>query len=221
MRKSVVRMLAVCLLAMMLLGSMVPACAASKKPKLSIEGETLYVGRGETVITATDMPKGAKFNSISSSDTEVLTVGKHDGYDGFGGLWMKPLKAGESRVTVKYSYGGKNLKLTRDFTVKKYPKAFAWIRIDGKKINLKKNKFQISVESYKRKKARVTFKLNKNWKVKACGGTGFSSSLIEAIAWSPKKVIDLSRYDAQINLYIDLVNKRTGDHFLYLIYLSR
>ena len=107
MKKTIVRALALCLLATLLPGTMTTAFAATKQPRINIEGKTPYVGRGETIISVADMPEGAKLKSISSSDTEVLTVGKHDGFIGFGGLWMKPLKAGESKVTIRYACKGK------------------------------------------------------------------------------------------------------------------
>ena len=49
MKKTIVRALALCLLATLLPGTMTTAFAATKQPRINIEGKTPYVGRGETI----------------------------------------------------------------------------------------------------------------------------------------------------------------------------
>ena len=114
-----------------LLAGLVPGYAAEKP---SIRGtRVLWVGVGKCAVLLDNLPEDAAGFRISSSKKDVIQVGK-DSDDAFG-MWMKPVKTGKSTVTITYKSGGKTRKITAQYKAKKYPDPFAWIKVDGKKLN--------------------------------------------------------------------------------------
>ena len=218
MKNKLLRLLSLCLLATLLVGAALPALAATKKPTMSVYGNALYVGLGKTVLDVDNMPEGAKYKSITSSDKKVLKVGRDDGFVGFGGLWVKPLKAGKSKVTINYTCNGKSLKLTRTFTVKKYHNAFSWIKVNGKKVDLKKNRTRVILEKYKKTGATITFKLKDGWKVTACKGTDLTEW--KDFTWKNGKSFKIPALDS-VDAFIWFKNKKTGEKYNYEIMFLR
>ncbi len=105
--------------------------------------------------------------SVKSSNKNVLKV-KKEGSKLFHGVRLIPRKKGKSKVTLTYKYDGRKYKATAVYTVKN-PDIFNWIKVNGKKIDLKKNKDRYWKTNYKKKKLRVKFSAKKGWKMDRLG----------------------------------------------------
>jgi hypothetical protein len=77
---------------------------------------------------------------------------------------MEPKKAGKSKISVTYEYQGEETTLKATFNVKKYPEPISSLKVNGKKLNTKKNHFNSSVK-WKSGKTKITVKASKGWKV--------------------------------------------------------
>ena len=71
----------------------------------------------------------------------MLKVGMQKDFSRWG-IWMLPLKVGKCRITIRYKLKGKTYSMSQIMTIKAYPSPIAWIKVNGKKVDLKKNKFQ-------------------------------------------------------------------------------
>lgn len=214
------RMLSLCLALMMLWAAAMPVSAESNaKPKI-ITGGIQWVGMGKGPVIISDLPDGAEIMSIKSSKPGVLKVGKGGGI-GPHDLWKEPLKAGKSKVTVKYKVNGKPKSVSATFTVKVYPDPFEYIKLNSKKIDLKKNIAVLIVQNYDKNKVTIKFKLKSGWKLsQKCSGYRIKGDEWLDVTWENGKAISLKGYDAA-DLYIDVVNKKTGQTCNFEFAISR
>ena len=139
------------------------------KPRL--EGGTIWMGRSEYWPSWSGLRGASKLVSITSSKKAVLGVKKGDS---LGNCTLLPKKPGSAKVTVVVKVNGKKMTLSANYTVKKYPNALKELKVDGKKVDLKKNKFGAQVNVSK-KKVKLDYKIAKGWKVK-CSYFDFNSN---------------------------------------------
>lgn len=217
MKNRLFRVLSLSLLLAVLAAGMLPGYAAAKP---SIITSTQWAGAGRGAVLVNNLPSDATSFSITSSKKDVIRVGCDDKKDA-GSLWLEPLKKGKSKITVKYKTGGKKKSVSTTFEVKAYPKPFDYIKINGKKINLTKNKLAYDCLNFKKTKLTIDFKIgNKDWKVNFLDGAKIKGDDFVDFKWKKGKAIKLAK-DEGAFIDIRLINKKTGDEFLYLIFVSR
>ena len=216
MKNKLFKALSLCLLLALLAGMAVPGCAAVKP---SIVKSTLWAGVGKCALIVQNLPDGAKSFSVTSSNKNIIKAGCDDRNDA-STLWIKPLKAGKAKITVRYKAGGKSRSVSATFTVKKLPKPFAWVKVNGRKIDLNKNKLGYDCLKYTKTKITVDFKLNSGWKVQFLDGAKIRGDEYKDFSWKKGKAVSLAR-DQRAILDIALVNKTTGDEFFYMIFVER
>lgn len=222
MRKSLLKALSLCLLLTLIAGTALPGYAGGKA-KPTIVNSPLWAGVGKCAVLVQNLPSDATSFSITSKDKSVLKAGCDDKKDRLS-LWVKPLKAGTSKVTVKYKSGGKVRSVSTVFTVKKYPDPFQWIKINGKKIDLKKNKIAYDCLKYSKNKITVDYKISSGWKLNGgdalWGYINREGQNTEMLSWKKGKAINLSSDFTDAVVAINLVNKKTGDKFFYMIFIT-
>ncbi len=215
MKSKLLKALSLCLLLALLAGLAVPGYAATKP---SIITSTLWAGVGRCALIVLNLPEDAKAFSVTSSDKSIIKAGCDDRNDA-GSLWIKPLKAGKAKITVKYKSGGKTRSVYARFTVKKYPNPLAWVKINGKAIDLKKNKLGYDVNNYTKKSITVDYKLSSGWTVKSRSVAKIESDDIKDSKWKKNKAISLAGCDMAI---VTLVLKnKVGDEFTYMVFVTR
>lgn len=218
MKKKALMVLALCLLLTLLAGSAMPGFAA-KKPALITGNGILWLTAGKCPVVAINLPSDATSFKVKTSDKSILKVGQQEGFGPYG-WWMEPVKAGKATITLKYKTGGKNKSVKGTFQVKEYPKPFEYIKINDKKINLKKDQSFHMIQNYSKNKITVDFKVKSGWKVTECGGDRIKGDDWMAFTWKKGKSISLKGYDAA-DILIKLKNKKTGETCDYEIAVSR
>ena len=106
------------------------------------------------------------------------------------------------------------------FKVKKYPKPLAWVKINGKKISLTKNKLGYDCNNYKKTSITVDFKVSADWKVQYLDGAKIRDDEYRDFTWKKGKAVKLAA-DQRAILDIALINNKTGDEFFYMIFVNR
>ena len=160
--KRFTRILSLLLVVFALAGLAGSALAATLKP--AIEPRTLWAGcEYYSSVDFVDMPENAKILSVKSSRPGIIKAHRESSniYDNY----LEPLKAGKSKITVKYKYEGKTSTISATFTVKKYPNPLTSVTVDGKARNLKANPYYLDINKYKGTKPLVKVKLAKGWKI--------------------------------------------------------
>ena len=220
MNSKLLKAVSLCLLLALLAGATLPVYAAAKP---SIQKDSLWVGSPKRSPILLDFPDEATIVSIKSANPAMLKVGKEKNF-GPWGLWMLPLKVGKCKITIRYKLDGKTASMSQIFTIKKYPDPFAWIKINGKKIDLKKNKYEIYNKKYSKKSFTISFKLNSGWKLaqSPCPGAYWiGDEYIDGIQWKNGKSFKMpGKYD-RLCAAIDLTNKKTGEFFNYEVWFTR
>lgn len=208
------------LLLALLCGAALPALAAPKTPKL--HAQMAWVGKN-IAVKIDNLPSSAKYvvEAITSSNPAVAEAGFSEGTPY---AWLVPKKAGKTRVTLTYRLNDQTKKLSAVYRVKAYPNPFAALKLNGSKVNLKKNPFEITFAPFKKTSVKVAFSLNKNWKVVALTGERMDDDDMgevgAAFTWENKKAFKLSSYENAV-LTLKLKNRKSGDIFEYTIYIYR
>ena len=216
MKNKLMRSFALCLLLVLLVGASLPGQAAAKP---SIITSTLWAGIGRCAVIVQNLPSDATSFSITSSNKAVIKAGCDDKKDA-NSLWVEPLKVGKSKITVKYRSGGKTRSVSTTFQVKKYPNPLAWVKINGKKISLSKNKLGYDCNNYKKTSITVDFKVSDGWKVQYLDGVRIRDDEYRDFKWKKGKAIKLAA-DQRAIIDIALINNKTGDEFFYMIFVDR
>lgn len=160
--KKTARILSLLLVALTLVSLAGTALAASAKP--AIAPRTLWAGcEYFSCVDFVNMPENAEIISIKSSKPSVIKAYRED--SGIYDNYLVPLKAGTSKITVKYKLNGKTTSISGTYTVKKYPNPLTSVTVNGAKINIKANKYYYDFNKYTKTKTMVTLKLAKGWKV--------------------------------------------------------
>ena len=108
-----------------------------------------------------NFPDNAKVTSVKSSNTKLLKVVSFT--SDIEETVLKAVKAGKPKLTIKYKVGSKTYTKSATFTIKAYPKAYQYIKVNGKAIDLTKNKFYYDVNKYTKTTAKIAYKLNSGW----------------------------------------------------------
>lgn len=215
MRNKVLNALSLCLLLALLVGLAAPGCAASKP---SIRGtRVLWIGTGKNAILLDDLPEDARSFKIASSNPAVIKVGKTSN-DAFG-MWMKPLKVGKAKITVTFKSAGQTQKIVATYQAKKYPNPFAWIKVDGSKLNVKKDKVTSEIPDWAGRTVTVDFKLNSGWKVTGLTGMRFKAEGGTPLKWKKNKAVKFLGAGT-IVFSIALENTQNGDPFEYILIVN-
>ena len=219
MQYSSLKILSVCLLLALILGACMPGFAADDKPALITGSGILWVGMGRTPVVASNLPENAKSFSVTSSKPSVLKVGKQKDFGPYG-WWMEPLKPGRAKITLKYKTGGKVRSVSGIFQVKNYPDPFEYIKINGKKVDLKKSQSNLFLKGYSKNSITINFKLKSGWKTDRLLGDRIKGDEWKACTWKKNKALSLKGYDAA-DLVIDLRNTSTGALCSFEIIVTR
>lgn len=220
MKKKLLSLLSVCLLLTLLASVMLPASAATKP---SIQKENIWVGSPKRTPILLDWPDEARIVSIKSANPSMLKVGMQKDFSRWG-IWMLPLKVGKCRITIRYKLKGKTYSMSQIMTIKAYPSPIAWIKVNGKKVDLKKNKFQFYSKNYKKETSNISFKLNPGWKLESnpCPGAYWiGDDFGDGIKWKNGKSFKLPAEYDRLCAAIDIVNKDTGDFFNYEVWFTK
>ena len=219
MKYDTLKVLSLCLLLALIIGACMPGFAADDKPALITGSGILWVGSGKCPVVAINLPANAKSFSVTSSKPSVLRVGKQKGFGPYG-WWMEPLKVGKSKITLKYKTGGKSRSVSATFQVKNYPDPFEYIKINGKKVDLKKSQSNLFLEGYSKNSITINFKLKSGWKATGLGGDRIKGDEWMECTWKKNKALSLKGYDAA-DLVIDLKNTSSGTTCSFEIVVTR
>ena len=219
MKYSSLKILYLCLLIALIVGTCMPGYAAGNKPALITGSGILWVGSGRCPVVADNLPANAKSFSVTSSKPGVLKVGKQKGFGPYG-WWMEPLKPGKARITLKYRTSGKVKTVSAVFQVKNYPDPFEHIKINGRKVELKKRQSNLFLEGYAKNTITINFKLKSGWKAIGLGGDRIKGDEWKECTWKKNKALSLKGYDAA-DLIIELKNTSTGATCAFEIIVTR
>ena len=220
MKKKLLSLLSVCLLLTLLAGATLPAWAAEKP---SIQKDSLWVGSPKRSPILLNWPEGAEILSITSSNRTMLKTGKQKDF-GPWGIWMMPLKIGKCRITIRYKLDGKTYSMSQTIQIKKYPSPFAWIKVNGKKVDLKKHKFEFITKKYTGKTFTIAFKMNPGWKLDSspCPGAYWDGDeFVDGIRWKNGKSFKMPDRYTRLCAAIDLVDKNSGEFFNYEVWFTK
>lgn len=215
MKNKLFKALSLCLLLSLLAGLSVQGYATAKP---SIRGtRVLWIGTGKNAILLDNLPEDARSFKIASSNPAVIKVGKSSN-DAFG-MWMKPLKVGKAKITVSYKSAGKTRKIADTYQAKKYPNPFAWIKVDGSKLNVKKDKVMSEIPDCVGQAVTVNFKLNSGWKVTGLTGMRFKTEGGTPFKWKKNKAVKFLGAGT-LAFSIALENTKNGDPFEYILIVN-
>lgn len=158
MKRRMLRVLSLCLLLVLVVAAM-PALAEKAK----VLPGTLYLGGMGSQVYVENVPSNAKLVSIKSSESKVLEADQM-GYT-ISDMAVFPRAIGKSKVTVKYKVGKKTYTISGTFAVKKFPKIFSSIKVNGKPLAGANTVDSFSFEGYKKNRAKISFKVKSPWKL--------------------------------------------------------
>ncbi len=191
--------------------------AASKGP-VKMKPRTLWLN--DEVYRGPDYKTSygdCKLLSIKSSKPGVIRAEKDSEYDDLYSGTLMPVKLGKSKITVKYKYQGKTYTTSAVCTVKKYPNPFKFIKVNGKKINLKDNLFSYNVDHFKKTRVKVQYSLSKGWKVTRAYTYGKNYSLVSVKNGSTVKVPKRTEWTC---IFLEVTNKK-GETMQYSLRFRR
>ena len=173
----------------------------------------------------------ATVTSIKSSAPKVLKVVKDKGGNGTVYFTLIGKKVGKAKLTIKFKKpNGKYGTKTKTVRVKAYPNMIKSLKINGKEVTVSKktNSYKYIKTGYKKSSVTVKIVPADGWKIDYTYGYkykyGSSSSkpikFTKAMAKGKEEVKFPSKYD-MLDLYVNLVNKETGDSVDYYIGLER
>ena len=215
MKNRLMRALALAML-LALVVSAVPAMAEAKGKTRSIISETLYAGTGDYWMTIKNWTWDETNVKITSSNSKVIKVPDKRF------PCLEPKKAGKAKITVKFKLKGKQYKISKTFTVKKYPKAIQSLTINGQKIPLKDwARLNYWYEGEMDQLVTVTINVNaaKDWKISKIKGYEVGMDAADgrkAITVKNNKQLTFGA-DYMGEVIYTLKNKKTGKTFKYTI----
>ena len=218
MKNRLMRALALAML-LALVVSAVPAMAAAKAKTRSIVAETLYAGTGDYWMTIKNWTWDETDVKITSSKPSVIRVPDKQF------PCLEPKKAGKAKITVKFKVDGKQYKISKTLTVKKYPKAIQSLTINGQKVTLKDwARLNYWYEGDMDKPITVTINLKaaKGWKISKIKGYKVGMDAADgrkAITVKNNKKLTFGA-DYMGEVIYTLKNKKTGKTFKYTIYVD-
>lgn len=190
-----------------------PAFAAKGK----LIPDTLWLGGMGSQVYVENVPDNAKLISVKSSNTSVLRADKF-GSEMYNMAVFPVSKTGKSRITVKYKVGKKAYTVSGVFTVKKFPKLFSTLKLNGKIITSSGTKDMYQISSYKKSKATLTYKAKSPWIVEHAEVHVIDSNDIRDITSGKSFRIPKGK-EAEASIYLG--NKKTGDRIRIAIVFNR
>ncbi len=190
---------------------------AFAEDKYFVHAETLWAGNTSSVSSPYgNFPDDIKIISVKSSKPKIVKITKNDNPTKIYDYQLVPLKAGKSTITVKFKEGGKTYTASGVFTVKKYPNPFEYIKVNGKKIDLKKNKYDYSPEKYTKSKAKISVKLKKGWKFENWEKLDFATNQYTHPKTLNGKSFKVGKDGTHVGFSI--VNSKGDSFFYYMIF---
>ena len=183
----------------------------------------MWAGGPENAVILLNWPESGKVVSVTSSNKSVVKVGKKKGV-GPNDMYMRGVKPGKATVTVKYRIDGKLGTASQVITVKAYPNPFAWVKVNGKKVNLSKNKYALRNKKYDKETFTISFKLNAGWKLETSplpGAYWIGDAYVDSFNWKNGKSFTLPAEYDRLCAAIDISNKNTCDFFNYEIWFLK
>ena len=151
---------------------------------------TMFKGQTSSVTVGNNKSsKTGTVTSVKSSNKSVLKVVKTtSGSD----KWyeVKAKKTGKAKLTIEFKTdSGKKKTLTKKITVKKYPNQIKSLTLNGKKIEVSKNKYKYSRKCSKTE-ATIKIKLKEGWEISDVNANLYNSenSKYEEVKSAKKKV---------------------------------
>ena len=173
-----------------------------------------------------DDGEAATVTSVKSSNKKSAKVSSYE-YDGETYYLVSFKAIGKAKITVKYKTpDGETGTLTQTVTVKKYPKPFKSLKVNGKTKKVSKNKYMCEVTKYKKTTAKVKMALNKGWKIADVSVTAndYSANKTKEIKVSKSAIKKgkafkfPKKYDS---LDINIGLKKGSKYMNYYIFISR
>ena len=187
----------------------------------------VFVGLPRTInVRNTKTGETAKVTSVTSSDKSIVKPKKKKSGDTTF-YQIKPLKKGTAKITVKFkTSSGKKQSLTKKITVKKYPNQIKSLTVNGKSVDVSKNKYTYN-KKFTGKKAKIGIKVKKGWTVYYASGSLYSSEAKKSKAVDDvlnkvkeeKNISFPAKYDS-LNVYILMISDK-GASISYTITLHR
>lgn len=185
----------------------------------------VFVGQVRNV-SVSKSGKTGDISSVKSSSSSIIKVISHgSGSD----KWyeIEPLKTGKAKLTVKFrTDSGKSKTLKKTLTVKKYPKQIKSLKVNGKKIDTGKNKYEYSKAGYTKTSAAIKMSVKDGWTIYSVTGTLYDSKAkkskdiknVKKKITKGKEISFPKEYD-NLNVYI---NMSKDDLFIsYYVNLNR
>ncbi len=117
--------------------------------------ETVYAGNGDDSATVT---------SVKSGNSKIIKV-KKSKFEGVTYYDLKYKKTGKTKVTVKFKTpSGEVFTKTKTIKVLKYPNHIKSIKINGKSVNVKKNKYYFD-KKVKGTSVNIKMATKNGWKI--------------------------------------------------------
>lgn len=210
MKRTLLKVLSLCLLLAVLAGG------ASALAEPHLRKLTLWLGATyATAVEGLEHDTWYEILSVKSSKPKVLKVRFDDG----GTLVdLKPLRPGKSTVTVTYMEDDDSHTVSATYKVKKYPKPFVWIKVNGKSVNLKKKKFAVTFDDYRKKNVKVQFKLKKGWRIASLPLSTWNDSESSEATWKNGDTIELPM---DRNAFLGIELRKGDDTFSYALNFFR
>ena len=166
------------------------ASAANDDWKLGcygLEGDFWTGYSGSLYLYSDDVEYNEDIISAKSSNTKVAKITKEIDVDTYL-YFLECKKAGKTTITVKFRTPDGDKTLKKTITVKKYPNEFKSLKVNGKKVNIKKNKFYYNCTTSK-KTVSIKGVLKKGWKIRKIEAKRYDKYANESNVKITKKMI--------------------------------
>lgn len=190
--------------------------------------DRVYVGVGY-YDPKKDKSYEGKVTSVTSSNNNVVKVVKDTYYNEKGkkatSYHLKYVKAGAADITVKYTRpNGQKAVIKKTLQIKKYPNMIKSLKVNGKTVKTSKNKFQYSVNKFKKTSAKIKMATKNGWKVKEVTADYYGKSykykeLKKSVVTKGTAISFPKKFNYMI-IYIYMENK-SGDQITYEVDLFR
>ena len=143
--------------------------------------DVLWKGADSQWVNVWKGNQNATVTKVSSGNTKVIAIEKFKGENEKGKTqtfyYIAPKSTGKATITVNFTTpGGKKLKAKKTIRVKKYPNEITSLKVNGKKVNISKNKFRYDKGKITASKVKVALKLKKGWKIANVYGNCWNNS---------------------------------------------
>ena len=162
--------------------------------------------------------------SVTSSDPAVAAIVKK-GEDYF----IKGVSVGKVTITGNYTYKGKAGSLSVPLEVKKVPKMFRSLKLNGKKVTLSRHPFGVNKKVPTATSVRVKALTTTGWRIKSVTARAYKSAKdyrgakvkVSISAIKNGKKIAFAKKDRNLIVSVNLVNKQTGEKQRYTVQFYR